>query len=154
MMLSRFAVLFSLRAPAQNVTWEATCSFCLSCPRGYHHLHCPFHPLKSGGGRREQQQIKQPTLCWILWLRPRQELVQTKNNGGKQLNAVFKYYFQVLFDWTFSDDMVHWQEGCLLQQSLFPFTAYYNVSHWEGRLFQKPSVPENSRSSSRNSNQV
>lgn len=38
--------------------------------------------------------------------------MQTKNNGGNQPNAVFKYYFRVPFDWAFSDDMVHWQESC------------------------------------------
>lgn len=59
-----------------------------------------------------QHQTKQPISCWTWWLRPTHELAQTKNNGGKEPNAVFKCYFQVPFEWAFSGDMVHWQESC------------------------------------------
>lgn len=71
---------------------------------------CPFSPLKSV---RDGIIPKQTTHFGLhLVAEIMHELVQTKNNGGEQLNAVFKYYFQAPFDWAFSDNTVHWQESC------------------------------------------
>lgn len=106
----RFMVLFAASALTLN-PWKADWGLFLWfwC---FYHLCRLFSSLKSV--RDGTMPNQKTSLYFELWgADPCMNwLVQTKNNGGKQPNAVSKYYFQVPFHWAFSDDRVHWQENC------------------------------------------